>query len=330
MPLGFANAVARGRIGIAAASGTGLQEVSSIITNSGEGISHAIGVGGRDLSDEVGGLMMEQALDALAADAATTVVCVIGKPPGPATARHLAERVRRLGKPCVTHFMGDAGVAAGATWHRAATLEATALAAVALARGELPPTGEAGDDTELERLALEASHGMAATQRFVRGIYAGGTLAYEAIGILAAVLTDVNATVTGGGSAHRVTDLGEDRFTVGRPHPMIDGTVRREWIEREAADPATAVLLLDVVLGYGAHADPAGELVGALTRAGDAATRAGRHLAVVASVCGTAGDPQGRGAQVETLRQAGALVMRSNAQAARLAARIARRLGGAR
>lgn len=331
VPLGFANAVAPGRIGIAAASGTGAQEVSSIITNAGEGISHAIGVGGRDLSDEVGGLMMEQALDALAADVATEIVCVIGKPPGPATARALSERVRRLGKPCVVHFMGAGADGADATWHRAATLEDAARAAVALARGEKPPAhGVTDDAAELDALAVEATRGMAAGQRFVRGVYSGGTLAYEAIGLLSAALTDVHGKVTGGGAGHRVTDLGEDQFTVGRPHPMIDGTVRREWLEREAADPATAVLLLDVVIGHGAHPDPAGELVPALARARTAAERAGRRLAVVASVCGTDRDPQGRQAQIATLRSAGAHVMRSNAQAARLAAQIGALRGKAR
>lgn len=331
VPLGFANAVAPGRIGIAAASGTGAQEVSSLVTNAGEGISHVIGVGGRDLSDEVGGLMMDQALDALAADPATAVICVIGKPPGPATARGLAERVRRLGKPCVAQFMGEAADVAGAPWHRAATLEDAARAAVALARSEvLPPRGASDDAAELDAFAAEAVQRMAPAQRLVRGVYSGGTLAYEAIGVLAAALSDVHQKVIGDSTGHRVTDLGEDRFTVGRPHPMIDGTVRREWLAREAADPATAVLLLDVVLGHGAHHDPAGELVPALALARAAAEREGRRLAVVASVCGTDRDPQGRAGQIAALRSAGALVMRSNAQAARLAARIAVLRGGGR
>jgi hypothetical protein len=163
-------------------------------------------------------------------------------------------------------------------------------------------------------------------QRYVRGVYAGGTLAYEAIGLLAARVRDVAAGVTGDGAGHRVVDLGEDVFTVGRPHPMIDGSVRREWIEREARDPETAVLLLDVVLGLGAHPDPAGEILPAIRAARRTASAAGRHLAVVASVCGTESDPQRRSAQVAALRAAGVIVMPSNAQAARLAALIGARL----
>ncbi|MBI1962449.1 MAG: acyl-CoA synthetase FdrA [Candidatus Rokubacteria bacterium] len=317
VPLGFANAVPRGRIGVAAASGTGLQAVTCHIAAAGEGISQAIGVGGRDLSDEVGGLMMEPALAALAADPATAVICVLGKAPGRTTAKSLRARLDRLGKPCVAYFLGDP--AAGT----APTLEDAALAAVALARGTTHVPAELTQPPEaVTRLVERAANRLGPGQRFVRGVYCGGTLAYEAIGLLKARLADVAPGVTGGGSGHRVVDLGEDVFTVGRPHPMIDGTVRREWIEREGGDPETAVLLLDLVLGYGAHGDPAGEILPAIRNARRTAAAAGRGLAVVASVCGTAGDPQGLAAQTAALEAAGVIVLPSNAQAARLAARV--------
>jgi succinyl-CoA synthetase alpha subunit len=317
VPLGFANAVPRGRIGLAAASGTGLQEVTCAIARAGEGVSQAIGVGGRDLSDEVGGLMTLRALQALAADTDTEVVCLIGKPPGAATATRLADAVGRLGKPCVAHFAGSTRAMPGA--RVAATLEDCARAAVAVARGGDVPAGDFTlSAAEVDRLVMQATRALSAEQRAVRGLYAGGTLAWEARALLAARLPDVAPGVGGGGGLHRVVDLGADVFTVGRPHPMIDGRVRREWIEREAKDPATAVLLLDVVLGHGAHPDPAGELAPALR-----AARAARPLAIVASVCGTDADPQSRAAQVAALREAGAVVMDSNAQAARLAALIA-------
>jgi FdrA protein len=315
VPLGFANAVPRGRIGLAAASGTGLQAVTCHLAAAGEGVSHAIGLGGRDLSDEVGGLMLEPALEALAADDATSVVCVIGKPPGPATAKKIQGWLDRLGKPWVAHFTGDGA------FSTAATLEDTALAAAALARGERHHAREFSlADAEVTRLVTAAIAPMKRGQRFVRGVYAGGTLAQEAVALLRAHLGEIGWGAAGGG--HRVVDLGDDVYTVGRPHPMIDGTVRREWIAREAADPATAVILLDVVLGYGAHADPAGELAPAI----DAARAHG--IAVVASVCGTDADPQGFGGQGEKLRRAGVIVMPSNAQAARLAGRIAARARG--
>src|SRR5438876_585172 len=322
VPLGFANAVPRGRIGLAAASGTGLQETTCTIAREGEGVSQAIGVGGRDLSDEVGGLMMLRALELLAGDAATEVVCLVGKPPGAGVARRLADAAAKLGKPCVAYFAGASTPAAG-PWRVAATLEDAGRAAVALARGTTPAaTAFTLAAAEVERLVADAARGLAPGQRYVRGVYSGGTLAYEAIDLLAGSLAEVATSLTTGGSGHRVVDLGEDVFTVGRPHPMIDGRVRREWIDREGRDAGTAVLLVDVVLGYGAHPDPAGEIVPAIR-----AVRERRPLAVVASVCGTDGDPQSRGAQIAGLRDAGVVVMDSNAQAARLAAAIAQRAG---
>src|SRR5213596_3408340 len=322
VPLGFANAVPRGRIGLAAASGTGLQETTCTIAREGEGVSQAIGVGGRDLSDEVGGLMMLRALELLAGDAATEVVCLVGKPPGAGVARRLADAAAKLGKPCVAYFAGASTPAAG-PWRVAATLEDAGRAAVALARGTTPAaTAFTLAAAEVERLVADAARGLAPGQRYVRGVYSGGTLAYEAIDLLAGSLAEVATSLTTGGTGHRVVDLGEDVFTVGRPHPMIDGRVRREWIDREGRDAGTAVLLVDVVLGYGAHRDPAGEIVPAIR-----AVRARRPLAVVASVCGTDGDPQSRAAQIATLRDAGVIVMDGNAQAARLAAAIARRAG---
>jgi succinyl-CoA synthetase alpha subunit len=346
VPLGFANAVPRGRIGLVAASGTGLQEVSCRLALEGEGVSHAIGVGGRDLSDAVGGIMTLAALDALAADAATEIVVLIGKPPDPAVAARLTGTLAALGKPTVVHFAGGPnttpdrpGSSTRGSDRRdraqhpvtAATLEDAAVAAVALARGEVPRAVELSlPSSEVERLVVAAVDTLAPGQRFVRGVYAGGTLAWEAVAVLGARLTEVAADVHGRGSGHRVVDLGDDAFTVGRPHPMIGGVVRREWITREAADPATAVLLLDVVLGYGAHPDPAGDLAPTLEAAREAATAAGRGLVIIASVIGTERDPQVRSVQVARLLRAGALVMDSNAQAARLAALIAARLAGRR
>jgi succinyl-CoA synthetase alpha subunit len=322
VPLGFANAVPRGRIGLAAASGTGLQEVTSIIAREGEGVSQALGVGGRDLADAVGAPMMLRALELLAADQDTEVVCVLGKPPGPDVQRRLTAAVARLDKPCVVHFPG-ADAPLGCRAHAAATLEDAGRAAVALARGREPAAVEftlAADD--IERLIADGTRGLGRQQRYVRGVYAGGTLAHEAVALLDARLTDVSTSVTAGGPGHRVTDLGDDRFTLGRPHPMLDGHVRREWLAREGRVTDTAVVLLDVVLGSGTAADPAGDLLPAIR-----ALRATRDVAVIASVCGTDADAPSRAAQTAALRGAGVLVMDTNAQAARLAAAIALRAG---
>jgi succinyl-CoA synthetase alpha subunit len=328
VPLGFANAVPRGRIGLVASSGTGLQEVACLIAAGGEGVSHAIGVGSRDLSEAVGGAMSLPALRALGRDAATEVVAVVAKPASPAVASRLIDTLRALDRPSVLWMAGQPGAPGGSRPWIAATLEDAAAAAVALARAEVPRTLEfTRSAPEIEALVASAAATLRPGQRFVRGLYAGGTLAWEAAGLLAARLEGVAAGVDGTGDGHRVVDLGADVFTVGRPHPMIDGSVRRDWIAREARDPGTAVLLLDVVLGHGAHRDPAGELAPALRVAQASAAAAGRGLAIVASVTGTEADPQGRSRQAAALAAAGAIVMGSNAQAARLAALVAARAG---
>ncbi len=326
VPLGFANAVPRGRIGLAAASGTGMQEVSCLIAAAGEGISQAIGVGGRDLSDQAGGMMMTRVLEILDADPLTEVICMLGKPPGAKTWERLQVQLATLRKPCIVHFSGVAA-SADRSWYPAATLEDAALAAVALARGTGPKRSAfALSSEEIERLVEDATRPMQPGQRFVRGIYAGGTLAHEALSLLQAKLATVILDEPGAGAGHSVADLGEDRFTVGRPHPMLDGTLRRDWILQAAQDSSTAVILLDVILGYGSHPDPVGELLPALQQVTRQAQTAGRHLTVVASVCGTEQDPQRRSTQVDALRAHGVIVMPSNAQAARLAALIGARL----
>jgi succinyl-CoA synthetase alpha subunit len=327
IPLGFANAVRRGRVGLAGASGTGLQQVSCLVDRLGEGVSQVIGVGSRDLDERVGGLMMRAAIERLAADPATAVIVLVSKPPAAAVARDVLALARASGKPAVVSFVGAAPApieAAGA--FPAATLADAARLAVALARGE-PTAGPPPAARDPLLAGARAGPGrLAASQRYVRGLYSGGTLCHEAKLILAA-----GDAAPGGHTVnergHTVIDLGDDAFTVGRPHPMIDFRLRNEHIAAAAADPATAVILLDVVLGYGAHPDPAGALVPAID---DARGRSGgRAVAFVASVCGTAGDPQNLARQEAALSAAGVILAPSNAEAARLAARLAGAAAGA-
>lgn len=315
VPLGFANAVARGTVGLIGASGTGLQQVSCLIDRLGAGVSQAIGVGGRDLDERIGGPMMLAALDLLAADPGTSVIVLLSKPPAPAVAERVLARARTAGKPVVVNFLGsDASLVRSAGLIPAVTLEDAARAAVAITRGEAPATADTGDD-ELSALATTEAAKLTKGQRAVRGLYSGGSLAYEAKVVLKLVLGD-------GAKEQTVIDLGDDEYTVGRPHPMIDPRLRNEHVVAIGSDAQAAVLLLDVVIGNASHPDPAGALAPAIAEARDTAKRAGRYLAVVASVCGTDRDAQGLASQEATLAAAGVLVQPSNARAARLAALI--------
>ncbi len=317
VPLGFANAVARGTVGLVGASGTGLQEVTCLIDRFGAGVSQAIGVGGRDLDERVGGTMMLAALELLAADPGTSVIVLLSKPPAPAVAERVLARARAAGKPVVVNFLGsDPSLVRRAGAIPAITLEDAARAAVALARGDAPVAADDGGDDMASVARAEATK-LAKGQRTVRGLYSGGSLAYEAKVVLKLGLGDA-------AKKHTVIDLGDDEYTVGRPHPMIDPRLRNEHVVAIGSDEEAAVLLLDVVIGYASHPDPAGALAPAIAQARAIAARAGRYLAVVASVCGTDRDAQGLAAQESSLLAAGALVQPSNARAARLAALIAK------
>jgi FdrA protein len=350
--LGFANAVRPGPVGIVGASGTGIQEVTCLLDAAGVGVSHAIGVGGRDLSPEVGGIMTLRALDLLAADDATERLVVISKPPDPRVARLVADAATTTGKPAVLAFPGLAdppplpdGVSL------AGSLEAAAAWAVGggSAGGGSVASSGAVDSRSLS-IPPPATLPVGAPQTggwgsgvpptdpppadpppvvtpgMIRGVFCGGTLCYEAMAVVAKVVGRVASNIPlrpewrladpHRSERHTFVDFGDDALTEGRAHPMIDPGLRNERLLREAADPETGVVLLDVVLGYGAHPDPAGELAPLVERA--LAERPG-GLSVIVSLCGAAGDPQGLAGQAAALRAAGALVTRSSAHAARAA-----------
>ena len=328
IPLGFANAVRRGAVGVVGASGTGTQQVTCLVHRHGAGISHAIGTGGHDLHRDVGGITMLQGIRALAADDATKTIVLVSKPPSPEVAQTVLDEAMRCGKPVVVNFIGAApGSIRGRNLHAATTLEHAALCAVALARGRKPPGAKAA------ALPPPRVGRMASSQRYVRGLYSGGTFCYEACALMGASLGDVwsNAPVdprlrlanVRKSKGHTLIDLGDNEFTRGRPHPMIDFRLRNERILKEAADPEVAVILLDVVLGFGAHPDPAAELVPVIEKARAAARRTRRNIAFLGFVCGTELDPQGLERQEHALRGAGMILAASNAQAVRLAVMIA-------
>jgi FdrA protein len=295
--LGFANVVRPGPVGVVAAAGTGAQEVACLIDAAGGGVSHIIGVGGRDLSTAVGAIMARQAIAMLAADEHTETLLLVAKEP---EAIDALAGAAPDGMRTVAALVGWDGALPG--WEVHPTLEAGAHAAASRRTSLVYEQGSNARDVR-----VRAGR--------VLGLFSGGSLAHEACVVLeplvGAVATEPEAI---DGDGHVVVDLGTDRYTQGRPHPMVDLTVRLELLEAAAGDGRTACVLLDVVCGHGAHADPAAELAGAVRRAAESAT-------VVARVCGTDADPQNASRQAEQLRAAGAVVASSNAAAARMAAR---------
>jgi FdrA protein len=331
--IGFANVVRRGPIGVVGASGTGIQEVTTLAHNMGSGISHALGIGSRDLSDKIGGISALQAIDALEDDPATSVIVIISKPPDEATLTKVRERIGRCSKPVVTCFLG-ASLSPDQDRDdvvETSNLDAAVHAALGFAGGGLSIESDDPDD---ETATVEAERNLYAdSQRYVRGVFAGGTFCLQSQQVFSESgvpvysnspsrkelsLADVNR-----GIQHSMVDMGADEFTVGRPHPMIDSTSRAERILSEAQDPDVAVLLLDFILGYGSSDDPVGELIPAISEAQNTVKGRGGHLTIVASICGTADDPQGLDSQKNMLSDAGVLVCSTNYRASRLALKLA-------
>jgi len=319
--LGFANAVVPGPVGVVAAAGTGAQEVMSLLDRWGIGVSQVIGVGGRDLSAAVGGLMAGEAVRALDADPDTEVILLVSKPPDPDVARMVigASRSTPVVAACLGMSAPDGRIGNALL---ADTLEQGALQVTGILGRAVPGPGD-GLSQAVERAAAR----MAGPRRAVRGFFTGGTLCYEAQVVLSRVLGPVYSNIPlhhdlglpAPPGAHVCLDLGEEEYTKGRPHPMIDPAARTEIMRAEAFGGDIAAVLLDVVLGYGSHPDPAGEV------AGTCADLVASGTAVIAHVLGARADRQGLDRQRSTLRDAGAIVTASAAEAARVAAAVAAR-----
>jgi len=304
VPLAFANEVPRGDIGIVGASGTGIQEVSCLLARMGKGISHALGVGGRDLKQQVGGISTLMGLDMLEADSTTRHIVIISKPPAADVAEAVLARVSKSSKTFTICFIGGdkPTLPSNALW-------ANTLAAAAESAGDIKL-----EDENTPSVAVDAGN----QGSLIRGLFCGGTLCAEAQVIFknSNVAVTSNAAIPGvdseiDASGHTLIDLGADEYTQGKPHPMIEPTVRDQELHNALNDEKTAVVLLDVVIGYGAHLDPAGHLVKSLP--------AQSRVPIVASVTGTEQDPQCLSRQIDTLRQAGIHVAISNANAVSMA-----------
>ncbi len=318
--LGFANQIRQGPIGLVGASGTGLQQVSASIHQLGSGITHAIGTGGRDLSKDVGGITAFQALNLLSRDPETKSIVLISKPPSKKIAAKLLQTAIKINKPVVINFIGhiippDAKM--GNNIYFATSLQETAILATKLVNSKI--------DADSSKQIQWA--GFTSQKCYVRGLFSGGTLAYETLLILQNYLPTVYSNIplkkefklpeSNTSKEHTIIDLGEDEFTVGRPHPMMDNTLRLERLSQEANDPEVAMILLDVVLGHGSHPDPAGELSPAIEKARANAKNTGRELEFVIVLVGTDEDPQDINSQMKQLKDAGAHVETNISSAAK-------------
>jgi len=331
--LAFANVIRKGPIGIVGASGTGIQELTVILDKLGVGVSQVIGTGGRDLKKEVGGIMMIEGIKALQCDPLTEVIVLISKPPDKEVARKVLSILKKGRKPSVVCFIGgDQKMIKNYGSIPGLNLEDTAHKAVAIARG-MPIEDFTGFSMkDIDKIVQGEAKKLNKEQRFIRGLYTGGTLCDEAMIILSALtdeiysnipfkpegkLSDINRSYK-----HTFIDLGEDEFTRGRPHPMIDSSIRQERILSEAKDKEVAAILIDCVLGFGSNPDPVGEMIPYIQKARKIAVKDGRYICMITSICGTEDDPQNLIEQEKKLREEGVIVMPSNAQAVRLAAEI--------
>ncbi len=332
--LGFSNIVNSGPIGVIAAAGTGLQEVTSLVNNIGSGITHGIGVGGRDLSEQVGGITTLEAVKLLHNDESTEVLLLVSKPPSKGVAEKILSAAKETGKPTVICFLGSDLKSQDKDIYFASTLEEASLRAVQLAKkANKKPRIKSGNNWK--KLAQKSIQSLHSKQRYIRGLYSGGTLCYEAQGVLEPILGDIysNAPLdkryklkdSNKSERHSLLDLGEEEFTVGRPHPMIDANLRSQRLLQEASKSNVAVILFDVVLGYVASPDPAGDLLPAIREAKKRAKKNGRNLVFVSHVCGTDNDPQGLASQEDKLREEEVLVFPTNALASRVAGMITAR-----
>lgn len=309
-PLAFANVLPKGNIGIIGASGTGIQELASQIALLRQGVSHAIGLGGRDLSAEVGGISALTALEWLAADDQSKVLAFVSKPPAEAVRQKVITAMQSIAKPVVALFLGAKVDKRheGNVWLASTLAEAAQLAVMLACVAEVAETQPA------------------VIGKTISGLYAGGTLAAEAAMLLASQLNvEPDAHHHNGimleTQGHRIVDLGDDVYTLGRPHPMIDPTTRSIEIEKLIQQQDVGVLLLDVVLGFGACADPAGAVVDAVRKVREA--RGARNpLVVIATLTGTENDPQCRTTQADTLLNADIVVMNNLQEAILLATHL--------
>ncbi|WP_053955187.1 acyl-CoA synthetase FdrA [Inediibacterium massiliense] len=315
IPMAFTNKIRKGNIGIVGASGTGIQEVSTIIDRLDEGVTHAIGTGGRDLSEKVGGITMIDSLLALDEDDQTKVIVVISKPPAIQVRNKVVSVLRSLSKPTVAIFLGEKPTHHEENIYYAYTLEEAAKLAVGLVRNKKE---EINEKIQTIKVNIDSN------QKYIKGLYSGGTLANEAGMLIGDALHLSKGLIKEEGyilksKGHEILDLGDDIYTRGKPHPMIDPQKRIEFMKKMSQDENTAVILFDIVLGYGSHSDMASQLAPVIKEINKNLQEKNRSIIFVATVCGTPNDKQDYKNQIRILKDTGVIVADTNNKAVRIA-----------
>lgn len=303
VPLAFANQAKKGKIGIVGASGTGIQEVTCILDGEGYGITHAIGTGGRDLAEEIGAITFLKGIEILADDIDTEVILVLSKPPAKEVREKVENYLKSIDKPVASLFLGEEPDCHYEGYYRAGTLEELALLGIDLLEGREP-------------VVMKNESEVKDAEGTIKGLYTGGTLATEAALQIERALGAGEELIHEEGymlkhDGFEVIDLGDDKYTQGKPHPMIDPTARLPYIKAAAEDESTKVIILDVVLGFGANEDPAATLIDTIKEVKEARP----DITVITTICGTQQDPQNIDEQEAKLLEAGALVFKSNRKA---------------
>lgn len=332
--LGLMSKVRPGKVGIVAASGSGLQEVAVLVHNMGEGISQAIGTGGHDLREKVGGIMFLQAMDFFANDPETEVLVLVSKPPHPSVAKKIYANLPK-NKPVVIFFLGgDAAEIEAAGAYAPKTLEEAAIMAVELVRGGKPEKKDIVEEDKKAFAALAAAERakLAAGQKYMRGLFCGGTHSEEAVTLLQEFVPNMHSNIAFGkvdlledryqSVENSLVDMGDEVFTKGKPHPVMDPSILVDRMIQEAHDPETGVILFDLLYGHAIHADPVGAIEDALMEIKRVELEEGRHICVIASLCGTDIEPQDVSDQARRLNEYGVILEPSNAKAALLAGLI--------
>lgn len=327
--LGIMSRIRKGKIGVVGASGSGIQEICVLVDRMGYGISQAIGTGGRDLSYEVGGITMLQGIDYLASDPETTVLVLVSKSPHPDTSKKIFNCLKMVSKPKVIFFLGgDRSEIEAAGAFCAVSLAEAAELAVALAANGQVQQGNYIEKTrkELKSLAAAERYGRLPAQQYLRGLFCGGTHCEEAALLLREILPRVHSNLNFAGmimlddpaesEGHCLVDMGDEMFTIGRPHPVIDPSILADRLVQEGTDMQTAVLLFDLLLGCGIHSDPVGTIEEPLRIVRRQVEADSRKLTLVCALCGTDADPQGFENQKQRLETLGVRVFTKNAEAA--------------